>query len=66
MICQLRKTYFFWNIYKNEYTCFNHCKSMKENDVEVIEYGSEMWINQKHREKNLIFPILLIELSIIL
>ena len=26
---------------------------MAKNDVEVIEYGGEIWINQKHLEKNL-------------
>ena len=32
----------------------------------VVKYGSEIWINQKHLEKNLILQILLTELSIIL
>ena len=26
---------------------------MEKNDVEVIEYGGEIWINQKHLEKKL-------------
>ena len=37
-----------------------------KNDVEVIEHGSEIWINQKHLEKNLILKIFQTELSIIL
>ena len=28
-------------------------EAWKKNDVEVIEYGSEIWINQKHLEKKL-------------
>ena len=28
-------------------------KKKKKNDVEVIEYGGEIWINQKHLEKKL-------------
>ena len=39
---------------------------MAKNDVEVIEYGGEIWINQKHLEKNLKLQVLLTELSIIL
>ena len=39
---------------------------MAKNDVEVIEYGGEIWINQKHLEKNLKLRILPTELSIIL
>ena len=39
---------------------------MAKNDVEVIEYGGEIWINQKQLEKNLKLQILLTELSIIL
>ena len=38
-------------MYKNEYICSIHCRSMEKNDVEVIEYGSEIQINQKHLEK---------------
>ena len=60
------KKKFFLHMYKNEYICFIHCKSMEKNDVKVIEYGSEIWINQKQLEKNLILQILLTELSIIL
>ena len=37
-----------------------------KNDVEVIEYGGEIRINQKHLQKNLISQILLTELDIIL
>ena len=29
-------------MYKNEYICSIHCGSMEKNDVEVIEYGSEI------------------------
>ena len=28
-------------------------EAWEKNDVEVIEYGSEIWINQKHLEKKL-------------
>ena len=28
-------------------------EAWNKNDVEVIEYGSEIWINQKHLDKNL-------------
>ena len=35
----------------NEHICSIHCRSMEKNDVEVIEYGGEMWINQRHLEK---------------
>ena len=38
---------------KNECVCSIHCRSMEKNDVEVIEYGSEIWINQKHLEQKL-------------
>ena len=41
-------------------------EAWEKNDVEVMKYGSEIWINQKHFEKNLILQILLTELSIIL
>ena len=41
------------------------CGSVEKNDVEVIEYGGEIWIIQKHLEKSLILQILLTELSII-
>ena len=40
-------------MYKNEYICSIHCRTMGKNGVEVIEYGSEIWINQKHLEKKL-------------
>ena len=53
-------------MYKNEYICSIHCRSTKKKDVEIIEYGSEMWINQKHLKKNLILQILLTKLNIIL
>ena len=46
--------------------CSIQCRSMEKNDVEVIEYGSEIWINQKYLEKNLRLQTLLTELSIIL
>ena len=39
---------------------------MEKNDVEVIEHGGEIWINQKYLEKNLILQILQTELNIIL
>ena len=38
---------------KNECICSIHCRSKEKNGVEVIEYGSEIWINQKHLEKKL-------------
>ena len=42
-------------------------EAWKKNDVEVIEYGGKIWINQKYLEKkNLILQILLTDLSIIL
>ena len=41
------------------------CGSVEKNDVEVIEYGGEIWIIQKHLEKSLTLQILLTELSII-
>ena len=28
-------------------------EAWKKHDVEVIEYGSEIWVNQKHPEKKL-------------
>ena len=28
-------------------------EAQKQNDVEVIEYGGEIWINQKHLERKL-------------
>ena len=41
-------------MYKNEYICSIHCRSMeKKNDVEVMEYGREIRIDQKHLEKKL-------------
>ena len=36
---------------------------MEKNDVEVIEHGGEIWINQKYLEKNLILQILQTELQ---
>ena len=41
-------------------------EAWEKNDVEVMKYGSEIWINQKHFQKNLILQILLTERSIIL
>ena len=39
----------------------------KQNYVEVIEHGGEIWINQKHLEKkSLISQTLLTELNILL
>ena len=38
-------------IYKNEHICLIKCKSMEKNDVEVIEYDIEIWINRKDLEK---------------
>ena len=64
-ICQLKENIFLYT-YKSEYICSIHCRSMEKNDVEVIEYGSEIWINQNHLQKNLILQILLTELSIVL
>ena len=39
---------------------------MEKSNVEVIEYGGEIWINKKHIEKKLMLQILLTELNIIL
>ena len=36
----------------NTFTLFT-TEAWKKNDVEVIEYGIEIWINQKHLEKKL-------------
>ena len=47
------KIIIFCCIYKNEYTYSIHCRSMKKKGVEVIEYGGEIWVNQKHLEKKL-------------
>ena len=44
---------FFLYVYKNEYIFSIHCRSMEKNDVEVIEHGGEIWINQKYLEKKL-------------
>ena len=39
----------------------------KKNDVQVVEYGGEIWINQKRlKKKNLVMQILLTELNTIL
>ena len=39
----------------------------KKNDVQVVEYGGEIWINQKRlKKKNLVMQILLPELNTIL
>ena len=40
-------------MYKSEYICSFHCKSIEQNDVEVIEYGGEIWINQNSLQKKL-------------
>ena len=34
----------------NTFALFS-AEAWKRNDVEVIEYGGEIWINQKHLEK---------------
>ena len=39
-------------MYKNTFALFT-AEAWKKNDVEVIEYGSEIWANQKHLEKKL-------------
>ena len=38
---------------KNKYICSIHWRSMEKNDVEIIEYGSKIRINQKHLGKKL-------------
>ena len=53
-------------MYKMDTFALFTTEAWKKDDVEVIEYGSEIWINQRHLEKNLILQILLTELSIIL
>ena len=40
-------------------------KAWGKNGVEAVEYGDEIWINQGHLEKNLIFQIHLTKLKII-
>ena len=40
-------------------------KAWGKNGVEAVEYGDEIWINQGHLEKNLIFQIHLTKLNII-
>ena len=50
---------------KNEYICYILQKHGK-NDIGVVEYGNEIWTNQKYLEKNLILQVLLTELNIIL
>ena len=44
---------FFLCIYKNDYICSIHCRTMEKDDVEVIESGGEIQINKKHLEKKL-------------
>ena len=42
---------FFVCMYKmNTFALFT-AEAWKKNDVEVIEYGGEIWINQKHLQK---------------
>ena len=36
------KTFFFVCIYKNDYICSIHCRTMEKDDVEVIESGGEI------------------------
>ena len=62
---RLKKFFFCICMKMNTFALFT-AKAWKKNDVKVIEYGSEIWINQKHLQKNLILQILLTELSIIL
>ena len=50
---------------KNEYICYILQKHGK-NDIGVVEYGNEIWTNQKYLEETLILQVLLTELNIIL
>ena len=36
------KTFFFVCIYKNDYICSIHCRTMEKDDVEVIASGGEI------------------------
>ena len=50
---------------QNEYICYILQKHGK-NDIGVVEYGNEIWTNQKYLEETLILQVLLTELNIIL
>ena len=49
----------------NKFAVFT-AEAWYKNDVGVVKYRGEIWINQKHLENNLILQIFLTEFSIIL
>ena len=53
-------------MYKMNTVALFTAKAWRKNGVEAIEYGGEIWINQEHLEKTLIFQIYLTKLNIIL
>ena len=57
---------FFVCMYKMHFFALFTANAWRKNDVEVMEYVGEIWINKKTLKKNLVLQILLIELSIVL
>ena len=53
-------------MYKMNTVALFNAKAWRKNGAEAIEYGGEIWINQGHLEKNLIFQIYRTKLNIIL
>ena len=51
-------------MYKMDLFALFTANAWRKNDVEVIENGGEIWINQKSLEKNLVLHLLPIEISI--
>ena len=51
-------------MYKMDLFALFTANAWRKNDVEVIENGGEIWINQKSLEKSLVLHLLPIEISI--
>ena len=52
LLKNLLEFFFYIYIKLNKFVLFT-VEPWKKNDIEVIEYGGEIWENQKHLEKKL-------------
>ena len=57
-----KKNSFFVCMYKMDSFALFTANTWRKNDVEVVECGGNIWINQGHLQGNLVLQILLTEL----
>ena len=53
ILCHQKNLFFFLCMYKMDSFALFTANAQRKNDVEVIEYGGKIWINQGHLQEKL-------------